>query len=59
MKMNRNEWIRRNNQGSSIPSSRKKKKGKDFNPDSDFIKEAMSDFTKAGGKIKIIDVSLD
>ena len=56
--MNRNEWIKRN-KDCRIPSVRKKKRKNDFDPDSDFIKEAMGDFTKSGGKIKIVVNSLD
>lgn len=57
--MNRPEWTRKNKGECRVPSSRKKKNKDDFDPDSDFIKEAMNDFTKSGGKIRLIDDSLD
>ncbi|MCK5602677.1 hypothetical protein KAR91_12425 [Candidatus Pacearchaeota archaeon] len=51
--MNRTEWTGRNKGECRIPSTRKKKNKDDFNPNSDFIKKAMEDFAKSGGKIKI------
>lgn len=57
--MDRDDWKKMNKGESAVPSTRKKKNKDDFDPNSDFIKEAMDDFTRSGGKIKIIADSLD
>lgn len=57
--MNRDDWKKMNKGESAVPSTRKKKNKDDFDPNSDFIKKAMGDFTRSGGKIKIIVNSLD
>jgi len=51
--MTRNEWTRRNNQDSSIPSYRGNKNKDDFDPDKAFLEKAKAEFFKSGGKIKI------
>ena len=49
--MDRNEWGKRNKGEYQISSTRKRKNKDDFDPDSDFIGQAMSDFLEKGGKI--------
>lgn len=49
--MDRNEWGKRNKGEFQIPSTRKRKNKDGFDPDSDFIGQAMADFLEKGGKI--------
>ena len=51
--MNKNEWTRRNKGACRVPASKGKKNEGDFNPNHDFVKKAMDDYAKSGGKIKI------
>ncbi len=57
--MNRKEFLRKVRGDSPVPSTRKKKNKDNFEPDHDFIKESMKDFTRSGGKIRLIENSWD
>jgi len=53
--MNRNEWIRINNDDHYVPSSKKKVRKGGFDPDQDFIDEATAKFLEKGGKITMVE----